>query len=1064
MGDTDKVSKDVEFIERFGRWVGEKFEVLGERSGGVLRKVFRSRNSRLLDSYRATVKRVDAIAPTVEARSQAEMQAQTAAWKARLKDKPREEQAKILGEILPEAFAQVREASKRTIGLRHFDVQLIGGVVLHEGRIAEMSTGEGKTLVSTCPAYLNALAGRGCYIVTVNDYLARRDSDWMRPVHAYLGLTVGCIQSQMDPTARLAEYACDIVYGTNSEFGFDYLRDHMKSRAELQVQKQLNYAIIDEVDSILVDEARTPLIISGMPEQSTRKYYIADGVARRLKKDTHFEVKEKEHGVILTDDGIEEAQRLVGVPTFYDGPHMDWPHHIECALKAHNLYKLDVHYVKRPGEDGALEIVIVDEFTGRMQQGRRWSDGLHQAVEAKEGIRIREENQTLATITYQNYFKLYSKIAGMTGTAITEAAEFSKIYNLDVVQIPTNRKNVRVDNDDIIYRSQKEKFPYVVAEIVEQHRLGRPALVGTVSIEKSELLSRYLSDPQLMADVVLRRAKHAESALPKAKLPEDFKQELTKALAQPARLDGKAARELADKVMELAPKADLAFWIEGVAKAADSRDAIKAGVPHNVLNAKFHEREAEIIAQAGRFGAVTIATNMAGRGTDILLGGNPEYLARTEVRKIGAPERYEELLTQFKQQCETEKQRVIAAGGLHVLGTERHEARRIDNQLRGRCARQGDPGSSRFYLSLEDDLMRVFASDRVQRILELVGMTEDVDIQSGMVSRSIRRAQKRIEGRNFDIRKNLLDYDEVMDKQRRTVYGLRQEVLEGANCRERVLEMAGECIGRTVATYIGEKPEAAQYADAAQAINSKIGTKVDGAAFFGREREELEESLVEAANRLYDEREAELTPDMMRRLERYLLLNVIDTKWKDHLINLDALRSGIGLRSYGQIDPKNEYKKESFRMFEEMLASIGDEVLTLLYRLKPAAAPEAAPAGARTVTAGAVASPAASAPGLMAPPSGSPAGTPPAAAPAATPASASPAAPRFNVPPELGRPAIVPQRALAMPPSPTPGGGPAKAPPKPAAARNPAYANVGRNDACPCGSGQKFKKCHGAGA
>ncbi|MBL8840465.1 MAG: preprotein translocase subunit SecA [Planctomycetes bacterium] len=1079
MGDSDKVSKDVELIERFGRWIGEKFEVLGERSGGVLRKVFRSRNSRLLDGYRAIVARIDAIAPQAEARSQAEMQAQTAAWKERLKGKSREEQAKILREILPEAFAQVREASKRAIGLRHFDVQLMGGVVLHEGRIAEMSTGEGKTLVSTCPAYLNALAGRGCFIVTVNDYLARRDADWMGKVHAYLGLTVGCIQSQMDPAERLSQYACDIVYGTNSEFGFDYLRDHMKSRAELQVQKQLHFAIIDEVDSILVDEARTPLIISGMPEQSTRKYYIADGVARRLKKDVHFEVKEKEHGVILTDDGIEEAQRLVGVPTFYDGPHMDWPHHIECALKAHNLYKLDVHYVKRPGEDGSQEIVIVDEFTGRMQQGRRWSDGLHQAVEAKEGIRIREENQTLATITYQNYFKLYSKIAGMTGTAITEAAEFSKIYNLDVVQIPTNRKNVRVDHDDVIYRSQKEKFPFVVQEIVEQHRLGRPVLVGTVSIEKSELLSRYLSDPQLMSDVVLRRAKHAEASLAKAKLPDDFKAELTAALATPARLDGKKARALADRVVELAPKADLAFWMEGIARAADARDAVKAGVPHNVLNAKFHEREAEIIAQAGRYAAVTIATNMAGRGTDILLGGNPEYLARTESRKLGAPERFEELLAQFKVQCEEEKQRVIAAGGLHVLGTERHEARRIDNQLRGRCARQGDPGSSRFYLSLEDDLMRVFANDRVQRILELVGMTEDVDIQSGMVSRSIRRAQKRIEGRNFDIRKNLLEYDEVMDKQRRTVYGLRQEVLEGADCRERVTEMIREHVERAVSTYIGEKPEAAQYAEAAQAVNAKIGTKVDGAAFFGREREELEKALGEAAEKLYVEREAELTPDMMRRLERYLLLNVIDTKWKDHLINLDALRSGIGLRSYGQIDPKNEYKKESFRMFEEMLASIGDEVLTLLYRLKPAA-PAEAPSGARAVASPAqaalrppVARPAPSAAAPTAAPTAAPAVAPStpsssaasdsAAAPSAAPAAAP--TPPIVVPANLGRPAIVPQRPLAMPPAAPPASGatPAKPPARPAA-RNPAYADVGRNDPCPCGSGQKFKKCHGNGA
>jgi preprotein translocase subunit SecA len=1057
MGDSDKVGKDVELIERFGRWIGEKFEVLGERSGGVLRKVFRSRNSRLLDGYRVVADRINAAEAATAAMTEAELKAQTAAWKERLKGKPCEEQAKIQREILPQAFAAVREAARRTIGLRHFDVQLIGGIVLHEGKIAEMSTGEGKTLVSTCPAYLNALAGRGCYIVTVNDYLARRDAEWMGPVHAYLGLRVGCIQSQMDPGARLAEYAADITYGTNSEFGFDYLRDHMKSRADLQVQKQLHFAIVDEVDSILVDEARTPLIISGMPEQSTRKYYVADGVARRLKKDVHFEVKEKEHAAVLTDDGIEEAQKLVGVPTFYDGPYMDWPHHIECALKAHHLYKIDHHYVKRVGQDGAPEIVIVDEFTGRMQEGRRWSDGLHQAVEAKEGIRIREENQTLATITYQNYFKLYSKLAGMTGTAITEAAEFSKIYNLDVVQIPTNKKNIRADHDDVIYRSVKEKFPFVVQEIVELHRKGRPVLVGTVSIEKSELLSRYLSDPQLMADVVLRRARHAEQSLAKAKLPDTLKKEVAGALAQPARLSGEEAETLAEKVIALAPKADLAFWMEGVANAADARDEVKAGIPHNVLNAKFHEREAEFIAQAGRFGAVTIATNMAGRGTDILLGGNPEFTARAEARKLGQPDRHEELLAKAKQECEAEKQRVIAAGGLHVIGTERHEARRIDNQLRGRCARQGDPGSSRFYLSLEDDLMRVFANDRVQRILELVGMTEDVDIQSGMVSRSIRRAQKRIEGRNFDIRKNLLEYDEVMDKQRRTIYGLRQEVLEGADCRARIGEMIEEVIDRTVGTYVGEKPEKEQFVEAAAAVNQKLTTKVDGAPFFGREREELETELAKAANDLYAEREAELKPEMMRRLERYFLLTVIDKKWKDHLINLDALRSGIGLRSYGQIDPKNEYKRETFRMFEELLVSIGEEVLTLLYRVRPAE-----PAAPATGSGNFVPSPRPPAAGAAraesAPASPSP------VAPSREVVTSPPPPPRppapIVVPPELGRPAIVPARPLAMPSS-TPAA--PRPPPRPAA-RPGQFAGTGRNDPCPCGSGQKFKKCHGKDA
>jgi len=1077
MGDTERVSKDVELIERFGRWIGERLEVLGERSGGVLRRVFRSRNARLLDRYREIVARINALEPQVRELPQEPMRAKTAAWRERLRDTPAEQQARVLEEILPEAFALVREASRRTIGLRHFDVQLIGGIVLHEGRIAEMSTGEGKTLVATSPCFLNALAGRGCYVVTVNDYLARRDRDWMGPIHEYLGLKVGCIQSTMDPSTRQPEYAADITYGTNNEFGFDYLRDNMKSRVELQVQKHLHYAIVDEVDSILIDEARTPLIISGMPEQSTRKYYVADGVARRLKKDVHFEVKEKEHTVTLTEDGIDEAQRLVGVPTFYDGPHMDWPHHIECALRAHHLYLLDKDYVKRPGEDGAPEIVIVDPFTGRMTPGRRWSDGLHQAVEAKEGIRIREENQTLATITFQNYFKLYKKIAGMTGTAITEAAEFNKIYGLDVVQIPTNRPNVRVDEEDVIYRSQREKFPFVVQEIVARHREGQPLLVGTASIEKSELLSRHLTDPALMTEVVARRAKHAEASLAKAKLPDDFEAQLKEALSRPARLDGAKARALAAKAVELAPKADLAFWIEGVADAAEAVDAVKEGIPHNVLNAKQHEREAEFVAQAGRLGALTIATNMAGRGTDIVLGGNPEFLAKAEVKKSGQPERHDEFLARFKAQCEEEKRQVIAAGGLHVLGTERHEARRIDNQLRGRCARQGDPGSSRFYLSLEDDLMRIFANDRVQRILELVGMTEDVDIQSGMVSRSIRRAQKRVEARNFDIRKNLLEYDEVMDKQRRTVYGLRQEVLEGGDVRDRILDMIADDVTRLVRVYVDEKPERTQYEEAAKAVNAKFGTKVDGGAFFGQEREALAQACSEAARAVYAEREREFGADVMRRLERYLMLNVIDTKWKDHLINVDALRSGIGLRGWGQIDPKNEFKKEGFRLFEEMLAAIGDEVLSLLYRVRPA---EPAAAGA----------PPQRSPGP--PPSFSgPRGpvTGPALGPAPVFSGAdAPLAPAAARSP-LGRPAVAPARPLVLPsapavqavrpPPPSPFGAPVAAHQQTrrgldaAASRTVggapapiqrAVPKVGRNDDCPCGSGQKYKKCHGKSA
>jgi preprotein translocase subunit SecA len=1074
MAENEPVTKDVEFIERFGRWIGEVFEKLGESSGGVLRRFLRSRNARLIDRYGAIVKKINAFEPAVEKLTQDEMKAKVAEWKARLKGKSRDEQQVILDELLPEAFAFAREASRRTIGLRHFDVQLLGGIVLHEGKIAEMATGEGKTLVATCPTFLNALAGRGVYIVTVNDYLARRDAEWMGPVHQYLGLTVGCIQSTMDPWVRQPEYSSDITYGTNNEFGFDYLRDNMKSRADLQVQKHLHFAIVDEVDSILVDEARTPLIISGMPEQSTRKYYVADGVARRLVKGKHFEVKEKEHTVILTDEGIEEAQKLVGVPTFYDGPHMDWPHHIEQALRAHNLYHIDKEYVKRIGEDGAPEIVIVDEFTGRMMPGRRWSDGLHQAVEAKEGIRIREENQTLATITFQNYFKLYWKIAGMTGTAMTEAAEFSKIYELDVVQVPTNKKNVRVDRDDLIYRAQKEKFPFVVQEIVALHKSGRPVLVGTASIEKSELCARYLTEPQLMTDVVLRRAKHAEESLGRVKVPEALKEEVRDILARPARLDGAKARKVADEVVEAAPRSDLAFWIDGVARAAEALDAIRAGVPHNVLNAKNHEREAEFVAQAGRVGAVTIATNMAGRGTDILLGGNPEFLARTEMKTLGLDwkvetAKYQELLEKARAQCEVEKKKVIGLGGLHVLGTERHEARRIDNQLRGRCARQGDPGSSSFYLSLEDDLMRIFANDRVQRILELVGMTEDVDIQSGMVSRSIRRAQKRVEDRNFEIRKNLLEYDEVMDKQRRTVYGLRQEVLEGSDVKERILDMVGDDVERVVGAYIGERPEKKDYEEAAHAINQKFGTAVDGVSYYGRAADELTSALVDAARELYEKRESLFGAETLRRIERGLLLQVIDTKWKDHLINVDALRSGIGLRSYGQIDPKNEFKKEGFRLFEEMLASIGDEVLMVLYRLKPEAPPSTGSAPS---------------PAPLPPPASATGGVA-----AIRPAPAAPLErPRVEPRPTLDRPAVVPKRPLEMPKPAAPaaaaaakspvdltrkamdqasGGAPPLRSVNAPIGRAPApggVPRVGRNDDCPCGSGKKYKKCHGASA
>ena len=1028
-----KLSKDVELLEKAGRWIAERFEQWGEAMGRLIRRLLPSRNLRVLASLHQVVLRINALEPRIEAMSREDLCATTLQFKERLKDLPIEEQEKALDEILPECFAMVREASKRTIGLRHFDVQLIGGIVLHQGKIAEMSTGEGKTLVATCSVYLNALAGKGVYVVTVNDYLARRDREWMGPIYEYLGLTVGAIQSSMDPRDRQPHYACDITYGTNNEFGFDYLRDNMKTRREDQVQKHLHFAVIDEVDSILIDEARTPLIISGMPEASTRKYYIADGVARRLHVDAHFEVKEKENTVVLSEEGIEEAQRLVGVDSFYEGPNMDWPHHLEQALRAHHLYKIDKHYVKRLDENQVPEIVIVDEFTGRMMPGRRWSDGLHQAIEAKEGIRIREESQTLATITFQNYFRLYHKIAGMTGTAITEAAEFSKIYSLDVLQIPTNRPNQRIDHEDVIYGTEGEKFPVIVEEIVELHRLGRPALVGTASIEKSETLSRFLGDPAAMTEVLARRAGFAVQWIQKdKKLDAAFKQEATELLKRPARLDLEAARRLEGVIEQQSPKDEALFWIAAVVCAAEALDQIKKGVPHNVLNAKYHEREAEIIAQAGRKGAVTIATNMAGRGTDIVLGGHPEFLAKEEVRKCGDPARYPGFLEQFKEQCAKEKTEVITLGGLHVLGTERHEARRIDNQLRGRTARQGDPGSSRFYLSLQDDLMRIFASERVQRILEFVGMTEGVDIQSPMVSRSVQRAQKKVENRNFDIRKNLLEYDEVMDKQRRTIYGLRQEVLEGVDVSDRIRDMIKDVVERLADVYLlGDRKEF-DLAGFAEALGKKIGHDVKQGRVDASSRDEVLGRALQQCDEQYQEREKELTIDEMRRIERYLLLHVIDQKWKDHLLNLDALRSGIGLRQMGQIDPKNEFKREGWEYFEQMLVSIAEEVTNIVYRLKLPP------------------------PGQLPPPQASPVPRLPPMSPTSStlaPRSRS-ASPLSGLTPDARK--MQQQRvgfdraALGSGKGPT-------------GSIRRKTEKVGRNDPCPCGSGQKYKKCCGQG-
>jgi len=792
--------------------------------GKVLKALFGSRNERIIKQMMPVVGEVNALEPEFEKLSDAALRGKTDEFRKRLAD------GEKVDDLLPEAFAAVREAACRTVGLRHYDVQIVGGIALHRGMIGEMMTGEGKTLVGSLPAYLNALTGNGVHIVTVNDYLARRDRSWIGPVFEMLGLTTGVIQSHMDPHERIPQYEADITYGTNNEFGFDYLRDNMKMSAETQAQGRLHYAIIDEVDSILVDEARTPLIISGPAEESTDKYYQSDRVARQLKRkpeslpddlpeeyavDWDYEVKEKEHSAVLTERGIVKAQRLLKVDDFFTGRNMDWPHHLEQSLKAHSLYRRDKEYVVNDGQ-----VIIVDEFTGRMMEGRRWSDGLHQAVEAKENLRIREENQTLATITFQNFFRLYDKIAGMTGTAATEASEFFKIYKLEVLIIPTNRPLVRLTEPDRIYRTEKEKYLAVLQEIHEIHATGRPILVGTTSIEKSEILSNLLN---------------------------------------------------------------------------------KRGIPHEVLNAKHHEREAQIVANAGQESSVVIATNMAGRGTDIILGPG-----------------------------------VAKRGGLHIVSTERHEARRIDNQLRGRAGRQGDPGSSVFFLSLEDDLMRIFARDWVKGVLGKLGMEEGQEISSGMVSRMIGRVQRKMEEHNFEIRKNLLEYDEVMDRQRKVVYSNRQEILDGMNLRKRIFEYLEDVVHSMVEQHLIQPPEGEEPSvrELAEAFDRRFLVEVDPEKLDGDSPKEIEGQLFKTVTDAYDDREKVLGDDQMRRLERYLLLSAFDTKWKDHLYAMDSLRSGIGLRAYAQEDPKNSYRMEGSAMFQQMIASIQDEVTDYVLKVR----------------------------------------------------------------------------------------------------------------------------------
>ncbi|MDO8546670.1 MAG: preprotein translocase subunit SecA [Nitrospirales bacterium] len=896
----------------------------------LLNKIFGSKNEREIKRMRPVAAAIGAKEPALARLSDKDLGAKTEEFKKRLAD------GTTLDELLPDAFAVCREMSKRTLAMRHFDVQLIGGMILHEGKIAEMKTGEGKTLVATLALYLNALGGRGAHLITVNDYLAKRDAQWMAPLYHSLGLSVGVIQHEasflfdpayeaedkrlqyLRPCTRQEAYRADITYGTNNEFGFDYLRDNMVGDLEHCVQREQNFAIVDEVDSILIDEARTPLIISGPTEDSTDLYYRIDRIIPSLKRELDYAIEEKTKTAALTEEGNEKVERALGVANLYDLANMNLVHHVVQALRAHALYHLDVDYVVKDGE-----VLIVDEFTGRLMPGRRWSDGLHQAVEAKEGVKIANENQTLASITFQNLFRMYKKLAGMTGTADTEAGEFAKIYNLDVVVAPTNRLNIRKDFPDVVFRTEKEKFTAIVEDITDCHTRGQPVLVGTISIEKSERLAGYL---------------------------------------------------------------------------------VRHGITHSVLNAKHHEKEAEIIAQAGRKAAVTIATNMAGRGTDILLGGNPDFLFKKALYADPEmpPERQAALLARIKAECEEEKKEVTNAGGLHILGTERHESRRIDNQLRGRCGRQGDPGSSRFYLSLEDDLLRIFGAERISKIMLKLGMEEGVPIEAGMVTRAIENAQKKVEAHHFEIRKQLLDYDDVMNKQRTVVYERRRTILGGENLSEDIKADAEEILDSLLDVHCPKDSYQEDWdlkglADACYAqfsIDLKDGTIDTKDIGF----EALGHELARKIHAAYEAKEKELGPDLLRYLEKMVMLRTIDTLWKDHLLAMDSLREGIGLRGYGQKDPLIEYKREGFDMFAEMMHRCKQDVLEHLFRVQVVSGEQP--------------------------------------------------------PPVMERPRRPPTLTLNR-------GEQAAEGNEDKTIRRTAD-KVGRNDPCSCGSGKKYKKCHGA--
>jgi preprotein translocase subunit SecA len=997
----------------------EELSLIGTK---VLNKVFGTANERAVKRLVPRVADINAFEPQVKAMTDEQLRAKTVEFRARIAaalEGITDEEARVaaekqvLDDLLPEAFAVVREAGWRAVNMRHFDVQLVGGMVLHQGKIAEMKTGEGKTLVATLPVYLNALAGHGVHVVTVNDYLAKRDAEWMGKIYEFLGLTVGVIVHDLDDNQRRKAYGSDITYGTNNEFGFDYLRDNMKFELADCVQRGHHFSIVDEVDSILIDEARTPLIISGPTDQTTDKYARVNRIIPSLELGEEIEkspeekiltgdyvVDEKHKTITVTDEGWEKIEGLLGIGNIADPENWDLKHHVETAVKAHSLYRKDVQYVVKDGE-----VIIVDEFTGRLMPGRRWSDGLHQAVEAKEGVNIRREDQTLATITFQNYFRLYKKLAGMTGTAETEAAEFDKIYKLDIVVVPTNKPMLRVENSDVVFRTAKEKYYAVADEIAKLHEQEQPVLVGTTSIEKSELLSQILA---------------------------------------------------------------------------------RKGVRHVVLNAKYHEREAEIVAQAGRLGMVTIATNMAGRGTDILLGGNPDFVARQELVKkamarsisaaegainpMAAPgmtrfyyqgqeyetsqENWDHVLQGHAAAAAEDHEKVIASGGLFILGTERHESRRIDNQLRGRAGRQGDPGASRFYLSLEDDLMRIFAREWVSTLLQKMGMEEGMPIESRMISNRIEAAQKAVESQNFEARKHLLEYDDVMNKQREAVYGLRRQLLEGLDQKELIVEdYVPNILSNLLDQFANERvhPDQWDVKGLREKLMAHFGFDPDAEGMKPQEmtRHELGDAIFERLKGRYEAKEQLISDAQMRFHERMIMLSVIDGLWKDHLLSMDHLKEGIGLRGYAQQDPLVAYKKESFEMFEAMMDRFQEDTVRFLFLMR-IVGPDGQP----------VEIPARPLPAVPAAPSVASADRQggdgnghrmPSAPPVPLPPSRTPSTTIDDLEKEFQR-----KKQKELEHARMAGSGDASSP-----AQRRTGEKVGRNDPCPCGSGKKYKKCHG---